>query len=466
MDKNKVLAQGILENVGGKENINSVFHCATRLRFNMKDFEKINETAIKDMDGVLGIKKLGDNFQVIIGPSVGDVYDCLCELGGLKKNEEIDEKLDNIPAEKKKLTAKGVFDNVIGYVMNCMAPIIPVLIGVSIWKTIGALLGPDMLGVIAADSDFYVTCNFVFEALFYFLPLFIGYTAAKNLDVDPVWGIFIGALIITPTFIGLLTDRTTFAVFGVPVPVADYSQQFLPVIIGVWILKYVLKFLNKVVPAVISSLIVPIITVAVMTVIMFLVCAPIGSYIGQLFSTIFMFFGNAALPVKIIAMVILSALIPIMILFGMHVAIYVAAFTGGLEMGYEAFFFPSMIIACFVLYGMALGAAIKSKKNRGTMGGFALSGYLAGITEPCLYGVAMRSKKSMLVMFASCAIGGFFSGLFSLKCSLLAAVSALSVVPFYTVPAASTLNVVIGCIVAIGSSILAAIGTILFVDVE
>jgi len=461
MDTNNQIAKEVLEKIGGKENITSVFHCATRLRFELIDLSKIDETGLKKTDGVLGIKKVGSSFQVIIGPNVGSVYNHLCEISGLSKKAEINENLEEESTKQTNLSIKGVFNNIITYIMNSMAPIIPVLIGVSIWKTIGALLGPNMLNIISDKSDFYIMCNFLFTALFYFLPLFVGYTAAKQMKVDPIWGMFLGALIIVPDFVVLVGTVDTFSIFGIPVPVANYSQQFLPVILGVWILKYVMKLFNRFIPKVISPLIVPILTIAVMAVVMFTVCAPIGSYIGQLFSDIFMYFGNAATPIKIIAMMILTALVPIMVLFGMHVAIYVAALTAATAVGYENFFFPSMVVSSFVMYGMSLGAIIKLKKNKKSeAAGFAISGLVAGITEPSLYGICLRSKSSITVMIVTCLIGGLFAGLFNLKCTLLASVSLLSLVPFFTVGSMS--NLVLGIIVTLGASILGALNVIFF----
>lgn len=460
MDTNNQIAKEVLEKIGGKENVTSVFHCATRLRFELKDLSKIDETGLKKTDGILGIKKVGSTFQIIIGPNVGLVYDHLCEISGLSKNKEINENLEEEPSKQKKLSVKGVLNNILTYIMNSMAPIIPVLVGVSIWKTIGALLGPSMLNVISVKSDFYIMCNFLFTALFYFLPIFIGYTAAKQMKVDPIWGMFLGSLIIVPNFVALVGTVNTFSVFGIPVPVANYSQQFLPVILGVWILKYVMKLFNKIIPEVISSLVVPILTIAVMTVVMFTFCAPIGSYIGKLFSDIFMYCGNSATPIKIVTMMILTALVPIMVLFGMHVAIYVAALTAATAVGYESFFFPCMIVSSFVMYGMSLGAIIKFKKNKSAATGFAVSGFVAGITEPSLYGVCLKSKSSITVMIGSCLIGGLFAGLFNLKCSLLASVSLLSLVPFFTVGSMS--NLVLGIIVTLGASVLGALGVIFF----
>lgn len=463
MDKNEKIAEAVLNAIGGKENIDSVFHCATRLRFTLKSMEPVKQEILKNTDGVLGIKQVGtsNSFQVIIGPNVGMVYEDLCKLSKIEEHEAINENLDeNLGSSKHTFNIKTLFSSVLNYIMNSMAPIIPVLVGVSIWKTIGVLCGPSMLNLISEKNDFYILCNFLFSALFYFLPVFIGYTAAKQMKVDPIWGMFLGTLIIVPEFVSLVGKLKTFSVFGIPAPVSNYSQQFLPVLIGVWILKYVLKLLNKYIPAVISSLFVPIITVVIMTIIMFVICAPIGSYIGNIFAKIFMYLGSSPAPIRIVSMAILAGIIPIMILFGVHVAIYVAALAAGTVAGYEAFFFPCMIVASFALYGMSFGAIFKFKKTKGVATGAFISGFFAGITEPSLYGVTLKSKSSIAVSIIASAIGGLLAGIFGLKCSLLASVSILSLIPFFTVN--STMNIILGVVASAASFIIAALGVILF----
>lgn len=471
MDKNERMAEEILPLVGGKDNVISVFHCATRLRFELKDKSAPNEEALKKVDGVLGTKHAGNSFQVIVGPNVGQVYDALCEKNGLDKFDEVNAATaDGVTAAEKADSSsdpmpKRVLNNVITYIMNSIAPIIPVLIGVSMWKTIGTLLGPSMFNVVAEGSDFITMCDFLFEALFYFLPVFIGYTAARYMKIEPVWGLFLGTLIITPTFVSLVGQVDTFFVFGVAVPVANYSQQFLPVLLGVWLCKYVLKGLNKVVPTMISGLLVPVITVGIMTFVMFAICAPIGGLIGNGISYVFMYFANAPLVVRVPVMMFLAAIGPLSVLFGVHVAIYVAALTAGAAVGYEAFYFPVFLVYCYVMYGMSPGAIFKFKKeDRGDATGYFVSGFCAGISEPSLYGVCLKSKSSIAVMCVSGAIGGFFAGIFQLKCALLSAVNVFSLIPYYTVD--STTNIILGVVVSLGSMLIAAAGTYLFANFD
>ena len=466
MDKNQRLAEQILPLLGGRDNVISVFHCATRLRFELRDQAVADEAALQKTDGVLGTKHAGNSFQVIIGPAVGQVYDALCAIAGLDKFDEVDAAPeDDVAATEQAGLPKRVLNGIITYIMNSIAPIIPVLIGVSMWKTAGALLGPSMLNVVSDTSDFMTMCNFLFEALFYFLPVFIGYTAARHMKIEPVWGLFLGTLIITPTFVGLVGQVETFSIFGLAVPVANYSQQFLPVLLGVWICKYLLRGLNKVIPSIISGLLVPVITVGVMTIVMFVLCAPLGSLIGNGISYVFMYFADAPLIVRVPVMMFLCAIGPLSVLFGVHVAIYVAALTAGAAVGYEAFYFPVFLVYCYVMYGMSLGAIFKFKKeDRGDAIGYFISGFCAGISEPSLYGVCLKSKSSIAVMCVSGAIGGFFAGIFQLKCALLSAVNVFSLIPYYTVDGPT--NIILGVCISLGSMLLAAVGTYLFANFD
>lgn len=464
MSNDEHIAREVLLHVGGADNVASLYNCATRLRFEIRDYSKIDKRALEAVDGVLGTQQSGDQFQVVIGPNVGKVHGAVRTLAPHLPDGDTDsDRPARADAGAKRFSVKAGFNGVLTYVMSSMAPIIPVLVGVSIWKTIGVLLGPSMLGFIEATSDFAIMSDFLFSALFYFLPVFVGYTASRALKVNPVWGIFLGTLIIVPGFAALVGVQESFSVFGIPAPVANYSQQFLPVLLGVWILKYVLMVLERIIPNVIASLFVPILTVAIMTVVMFVVCAPLGSYIGDIFSSIFMFFGNAPDIVRVLSMAVLAALIPWMILFGVHVAIYVAALAAGTALGNENFFFPCMIVASFALYGLSFGALIKFKKeNKGVPTAAFISGFVGGITEPSLYGIALRSKRMIVITIISSAVGGVLAGIFALKCSLLASVSVLSLVPFFSVADAGAANLWLGVTAAMASFLVAALGVIFF----
>lgn len=464
MIKNLKIAEEVLKGVGGEGNVNKVFHCATRLRFNLKDEKKVDEVYLKGIDGVVGVSSAGGMFMVIVGQNVEEVYNHLCSIGNFTKSSAIDENLDGALADKNIPAWKRVGNSILTYIISSMTPLIPVIVGVSLWKTIGLLIGPEMLNLVAADSDFYITCNFMYNVLFYFLPIYLGYTAAKSLNTNPVWGIFIGALIIVPDFMAMVGVRETFGVFGVPAPVASYAQSFLPVILGVWILSYVYKWVNKLVPTVLSTLFTPLIIIFIMSIVMFVVCAPIGNYVGNLLSTVFITLNNSAAPIRITAQVILCAILPFMLLCGMHVAIYLAVYVAAIPVGYEAFVLPAFVACSFVYYGLALGAAIKFKKkeNKSLAIGYFITGFIGSISEPILYGIVLKSKKNIIVTCASCGIVGLLLGILQPKAALLGNVSILSLIPYFTVEGSG--NLMLGLAITAIAFIVAMVGIIMFGD--
>ena len=188
-EKFKETATQVLEAVGGTQNISSVTHCITRLRFNLKDESVSNDEEVEKIPGVAGVMRTGGQYQVIIGQTVDKVYDALCEVGNLKNND-LDDELEG----KEPLTFKSVGNKILNSLAGCLTPLIPMLIAGALFKTIVAVFGPDMLNVLSEKSDLYQLFTFVGDAAFYFFPVVIGYTAAKQFKCNPVIGMFLGRL--------------------------------------------------------------------------------------------------------------------------------------------------------------------------------------------------------------------------------------------------------------------------------
>ena len=226
MADNKKIAADVLEAVGGKENVTFVAHCMTRLRFNLKDIDMPDIKEIKKIDGVLGAQISGTQFQVIVGQNVPKVYDELCKLGGFAKQDAIDENLDT---PKQKLTPKVIGNNILNYLSSSMVPMIPVLMCAGLFKTVAVVLGPTMAGVLTETSDLYVLMNMVYDAAFYFIPVYLGYNAAKNIGVTPVLGAFMGGILIDPTMIQMARNGVQSSVYGIPCAAANHiPRQFCP----------------------------------------------------------------------------------------------------------------------------------------------------------------------------------------------------------------------------------------------
>ena len=242
---NSQIAAEVLQAVGGKDNISAVAHCMTRLRFNLKDESIPNDDAVKALKGVMGVAHSGGQYQVIIGTNVDKVYQALCSECGIAPTAGIDENLDK---PKEPLTPKKIGSNIMAYLSGSLTPIIPVVLAAAIFKSIVAVFGPDMLGILQPETDLYTLFTFVGDAGYYFFPLLIGYTAAKNLGASPVLGIFMGGIMLHPTFVAMATEGTAFTVYGIPCSVQNYSCTILPILLTVWVMSYVERFFKKYIP--------------------------------------------------------------------------------------------------------------------------------------------------------------------------------------------------------------------------
>ena len=463
MDQNLQIAQSVLEKVGGRENVISVVHCITRLRFKLKNNAKVEDEAIKKIPGVMGTTTGGGLYMVIIGNAVEQVYEKLCEVGEFEKKDTIQENLDQKPSGK--FSIKQILNKMMAYVSSCMTGVLPILVGAAMCKTIATVIGPSVLNLVAETSDIYVMFNFMYNTFFYFLPIYVGYTACKALNMNPIYGLFIGAMIIVPDFIGLVGVRDTFSIFGIKVPVASYAQSFLPVVLGCWMMSYVYKFLKKYIPEVLATILVPTLTMCVMVVLMFVVCAPLGTYIGNGLSAMFMYFAGANVVIRVIGSIALCVALPYMVLFGMHSAIFVAAYVSFVEIGFDSFVWPLGVAYSFVIYGVALGALIKFKKkdNKALASGYLLTGILSGLSEPSLYGICLKYKSAMKALLFGCAIAGAISGIFQPKAYVFGGTANIFGAFTYW-PGGGTANLIWGAVLVVGSFIVGTLGILLFAD--
>lgn len=207
---NERIAEQVLAAVGGKENISSVTHCMTRLRFNLKDMGLPDQEQIKKIPGVLGVVIAGGQFQVIIGQNVPKVYAALCAMGGLQVQEAIPENLD---APKEKLTPKRLGGIIMNYLAGSMTPLIPILMAAGMFKTVTTICGPTMLNILSEQSNLYILLDFLYDAGFYFLPVYIGYTAAKDRRFAGA-GAYLGGILIAPDLLAMVSAGATFSILA------------------------------------------------------------------------------------------------------------------------------------------------------------------------------------------------------------------------------------------------------------
>ena len=452
-EKFQKLAEEVLKAVGGKENVMNVTHCMTRLRFNLKDESIPNQEEIKKISGVIGVLKAGGQFQVIIGQTVDQVYSCLCEIGGFQNNSKIDENLDK---PKEKLTPKLVGSKILDGLAGSLTPLIPLLMAASMFKMLVALLGPDMLGVISKSSDIYTLLTFVGDAGFYFFPIVVAYTAAKKFGATPVVAMFLGAIMLHPTFVNMAAKKTAFSVFGIPCSPQNYSSTVLPAIMSVWVMSYVEKFFKKYLPSTLKTVFAPALTILVMLPISLCVLGPAGSFLGNYISDGLLSING---PAGFIGIAIIGALWELLVMSGMHLVLISTLILVISSKGHEAFVSPAALAASFAVAGMSLGAAlrIKNKEQKGLSIGYLVANLIGGVTEPGLYGVGMRYKRPFIGML----IGGFAGGLYG----GITGVTAYAMIPVASVLAllgyvgGPTLNFVQACITAAISFGVSAVAT-------
>lgn len=446
MADNKKIAAAVLAAVGGKDNVSMVTHCMTRLRFNLKDASIPKEDEIKNIPGVLGVVVAGGQFQIIIGQNVPKVYKEVCILGGLETREAIDENLD---APKEKLTLKRAGAAVMNYLAGTMTPLIPVMMAAGMVKTI--LVVCELLNVLSAESDLYILMDFVYNAGFYFMPIYVGYHAAKKIGMSPCIGMYLGGILIAPAFVQMAADGTPFTFLGLTVNVQDYNSSVLPIVVTVAVAFLVEKFIKKITPDALSTIMIPTLTVVISTPIALLVTAPAGSVAGDYLSILLNLIADYG---GFVGIALIAALWEYLVMTGMHGVLLLPAIMTMMEGGTDPTAFVAAKCATFAAVGMALGTALamKNKEEKSAAAAFFVSGLVGGVTEPVLYGIGLKYKRPFIAMSIGAAIGGAYNGLFNVTANIMSASNFLGVLAFSGGTSSNFVNGTIGCCIALVAS--------------
>ncbi|MCI8401123.1 MAG: PTS transporter subunit EIIC [Lachnospiraceae bacterium] len=436
---NEQIATSVLEAIGGKENITFVTHCMTRLRFNLKDMGIPDQEEIKKIKGVLGAVVTGGQFQIIIGQNVPKVYASLCDQAGIARQEAVDENLDK---PKEKLTPGKIGSNILNYMAGSMTPMIPAMMAAAMFRTIQVLIGPGMLSLITAESSMYMLCDFMYNAFFYFLPVYLGYTASKKLNLNPVLGMMAACLLLVPEFMALAGSETSFNVYGIPCIVNNYSQSVLPIVLTVWVMSYVDRFFRKVIPDMLSTIFAPFLTMVVMAPLELCLLAPLGSVLGDFIGNGLLAFGETG---GFLAVAIVAALWEFLVMSGMHSVLIMFGITTLLTNGSESFILVAGGYATWAAFGMALGAflRLRDKEEKSLALGYFVSGILGGVTEPVLYGIGFKYKRPFIAMAIGGFCGGLYGGLMHVGTYVMGATNFLAVLGYV---GGGTTNMVHGCI--------------------
>lgn len=385
-------ASDIIENVGGKENINTLVHCVTRLRFTFVDKTKVDEAALKSLKGVMGVVEQGVQTQLIIGQTVGDVYEEVCRQAGIATQEPVDAEEDEA---KPRFSISAVFD----VLSNTFAPIVPAFAGCGIIK--GLVIMLSNYGILDSSTGLYTLLQSIGDSAFYFLPFLTAYSAAKKFKTNEIMALSVAGIFMYPSFLN--NAGTQISVLGIPVTCVKYSSQLLPILLTVWVMSYVYRWISKHCVEYLRIVVVPIVTLLVTGSIGIIFVGPlgynIGVYLGQAFDWLFV-------NVPWLAGLVDGATRPLVIFTGMHSTMGTIMMNSIANVGYEMLG-PVHAICCMASAGMCFGAFLKAKDpaNKSTFFSTFISAFI-GITEPSLYCVAMRFKKSLIALM----IGGGVSG--------------------------------------------------------
>ena len=409
--KYEQLARDIIQHVGGKENVNSVVHCITRLRFKLKDEQKADTETIKNMDGVVTIMKSGGQYQVVIGNHVPDVYKAVVEVGGFQNQS---------PVEEEGAPQGSLFSRFIDIISSIFTPVLGVLAATGMIKGFNALFVA--LGWLDNTSGTYQLLNAIGDSLFYFFPIFLGYTAIKKFGGSPFIGMAIGAALVYPTLSTLTAGDPLYTVFtgtmfespihitflGIPVILMTYSTSVIPIIIAAFFAAKLEKFLKTIIPDVVKMFIVPLLTLLIVVPLTFILIGPIATWAGMLL-------GSATVAVynlsPLIAGLFLGGFWQVFVIFGLHWGLVPVAINNLTSLGADPVL-ALVFAASFAQIGAVLAVFLKIKNQKiKTLSIPAFISGIFGVTEPAIYGVTLPLKKPFIMSCIGGAVGGGIMGI-------------------------------------------------------
>lgn len=409
----EMLAAEIIELVGGRENINSVIHCVTRLRFYLKDHSRADTGKIKELDGVMGAVEASGQYQVVVGPAVDDIYKEL--TAQLPSTDDTDQKeeAEFISSDSRTIygSVKNNFNKFIGLITASVMPVINILAAAGIIK--GLLSVFTSFELITETGNAYLIINAMTDAVFYFLPVLVGFNAAKKLNGNPLLTAVIGGVIIHPSILEAAeAEANIFSLATFEFPFVTYTYSIFPMILAAWMIKKLEDWLKTWVSSYIQSIFIPIVVIGVVSSITIILTGPVlvGLSSGLANSLETMLNVNAPLFGAII-----NGFYQILVVFGLHwgiIPVYVNDFA---TLGYS--YLSAMVSMTIVGQGgAALAVAVKSKKKNikeiGYAGAFSA---FCGITEPAIYGINLRFRRPFICASIASAAGGFLAGLFGVN---------------------------------------------------
>lgn len=434
--KYEQLAKDIIANVGGKENVSSVVHCITRLRFKLKDESKANTEVLKNMDDVVTVMKSGGQYQVVIGNHVPDVYKAVTTVGGFQGQSAVE-------AEEEEGPKGSLFSRFIDMISSIFTPVLGVLAATGMIKGFNSLFVA--LGWIDSTSGTYQILNATGDSLFYFFPIFLGYTAIKKFGGNPFIGMAIGAALVYPTLSTLTAGEPLYSMFtgtmfespiyitflGIPVILMSYSSSVIPIIISAFFASKVEKWLKTVIPDVVKAFIVPLFTLLIIVPLTFIVIGPVATWAGSLLGQGTLFLYNLS---PIIAGIFLGGFWQVFVIFGLHWGLVPIAINNVTTLGYDTIL-ATIFAASFAQTGAVLAILLKTKNQKlKSLSIPAVISGIFGVTEPAIYGITLPLKKPFIISCIAAAVGGAIAGATNVKGYIIGGLGVFGI-PSYFNPA-------------------------------
>lgn len=444
------LSRIIIQNVGGKSNIVGLTHCVTRLRFKLKDESKAQTDILKETDGIVTVIQSGGQYMVVIGNHVPDVFASVVSVGHLESIAQgggAEDDADGGPKEKQ-----NPFNAFIGIITGVFTPCLAVLSACGILKGFLALFS--YFGWMDAAGGTYTLLYALADSFFYFMPVLLGYTAAKKFKLPEMEGLVIGLVMVYPTLTSAsLAGMESFKFAGIPVimPAAgDYTSSVIPVICAVAFAAFVEKRIKKFIPDVVKTFVTPLITLCITIPLTFLVIGPIASGAADLIGSLFAAIAN-------VSDLLLGAFVgffwQILVMFGLHWALIPIAMNNMGTIGYDLIL-VGMFGTTFAQTGAVLAIWVKTKnKKLKSLAAPAFITAIAGVTEPAIYGITLPKKKPFFITCGVAGVAGAALAALGVKCYQMAGMGVFG----YTAYIDAASNDISGMVTAIIISALAVV---------
>ena len=395
----QAIAKEILKDVGGKDNIVDVTHCYTRLRFVLKDTKQANKEALLQTEGVISVVESGGQYQVVLGNKVAHVYNALEPL--------LAQQLTTKTSTKEK---NSLGNRILNTVAAIFTPVVPAIAASGMLKgilAIAVMVANNFYQVDLKPLNTYIILSAASDALFYFMPVILGYSAAKVFKTNEYIAMVIGATLCYPTIVSLMTEESAVTLFGLHVTKANYVSTVIPIILAIFILAYVQRFLEKVIPEVLKIIMVPTLSLLLMIPATLLLFGPIGIYLGDGVNWLYYYIMNLS-PILLGGFI--GGIWCVLVIFGAHRGLVPIGINDVARTGRQNLL-AFAGAANFSQAGAAFGVFVRTKnKDLKAVAASAAVTALFGITEPAIYGANLRLKKPMIYAVASGAAGGALMG--------------------------------------------------------